>query len=123
CRRYVLAGPGDDAALFNAAKDALPLFPNAYVVGAHMTADGQRIVLADGSELTAEQFIEVLRRTPDLAPGTPLVFVMCKAGLVPVGGRSFADVVAEEWKADVWATDGDVWQTRLGKVVATKSGI
>src|SRR4030095_4735727 len=79
-RGYALAGPERNRALFGAAQDALPWFPDAFVLAAHMTADGQQVVLANGIELDAAQFLRWLQDLPGYRPGMPLVLVMCKAG-------------------------------------------
>ncbi|HVQ92522.1 MAG TPA: hypothetical protein VMU51_15910, partial [Mycobacteriales bacterium] len=113
------SGTGDPA-LVAAARAALPQFPGAYVAAAHTSADGQRVVLGDGRELTPEQFVAELATT-DYVPGTPLVLVACQAGATPAGGTAFAAEVGHvlPTPADVWAADTDVWQTTDGRVIAT----
>ncbi|MEN3356645.1 MAG: hypothetical protein V7637_627, partial [Mycobacteriales bacterium] len=110
-----------DPALVAAARAALPQFPGAYVAAAHTTADGQRIVLGDGRQLTPEQFVTELAGSTDYVAGTPLVLVACQAGATPAGGTAFAAAVghALPTPADVWAADTDVWQTSDGRVIAT----
>jgi hypothetical protein len=116
---YFFAGPGDSAAALAEAKAALPLFENGYVVAAHMTPDGQRVVLSDGRTLTVTEFAALLPTLPGYTAGMPIVLVACNAALVPPGGRSFADGLSLTMAADVWAATSDVWQTKDGRVLAT----
>ncbi|HVQ94598.1 MAG TPA: hypothetical protein VMU51_26415 [Mycobacteriales bacterium] len=119
---FVFPGPREDVASAAVAGSTLPLSRNVYVVAGHISADGQRLVVSDGRELTPERAADEITASVGYVDGTPVVLVACRAASVGATGRSFAARLSAAMGTDVLAADMDVWQLTDRRVIATRSG-
>jgi hypothetical protein len=97
---------------------AIPSQDGEYIVVAHGSPFSVAIGGPDGIQIGADQLAAIIEEDPSYAPHEDVLLISCYTGEVPPGGGApFAQQLAQDLQAYVYAPDTEVWVYPSGSYV------